>query len=394
MTIFLLLVCSIAAFAKDKPKIIIEVIKTEMNSREYTYTTPGRDGRSETNCNTNGSTNGTISDYGVGPIQTHSTDNASTNCTTATTAATPPQTHVGTVTAEFVTAILPDGSRVFLSCEYGVHRCDVLAPGKYTAEIDGNTLQVYVSDLSGKIRKIKYKAIGRIPNFQSQQPVSATPAPLPAIKPSETINSTLPDQSVEQLKEQADNGDSNAQLLLADRYIGGNGVPKDYAKAFWLLRKAAEQGNIKGQEALGMIYGSDELIPHDYQQSAAWWRKAADQGDAVAQRNLGYLFKDGQGVAQDFTEAAVWWLKAAYQGDATAQYNLGALYFNGQGVPKDYAESYFWYDLAVSEEQREIKLEEVARYRDDSASHLTNTVLQQTQERARKWLEDHPSKPQ
>jgi TPR repeat protein len=143
-----------------------------------------------------------------------------------------------------------------------------------------------------------------------------------------------------------------------------------------------------------MIYGSDEVTPHDYQQSAIWWRKAADQGLAEAQCNLGYLYKDGQGVTQDFTEAAVWWLKAADQGDARAQYNLGALYFNGQGVPKDYAESYFWYDLAASEKQDEIKPEEIAKYRDDSASHLSNAVLMQTQERARKWFEDHAAKPQ
>jgi hypothetical protein len=36
----LLLVFSVGAFAKDKPKIIIEVVKTEMNTRQYTYTTP------------------------------------------------------------------------------------------------------------------------------------------------------------------------------------------------------------------------------------------------------------------------------------------------------------------------------------------------------------------
>jgi TPR repeat protein len=133
-------------------------------------------------------------------------------------------------------------------------------------------------------------------------------------------------------------------------------------------------------------------------QAAFWYRKAADQGDAPAQRGLGNLYDDGHGVPQDHTQAAVWWRKAAEQGDAIAQVALGLSYALGQGVPQDYAEAYFWLDLAASgkleygKPEDAAKLPDVSKIRDDTASHLTSTVLLQTQERARKWFEDHAAK--
>ncbi len=434
--IFCVFLFSIAAFAKDKPKIIIEVVKTELNSGQYTYTTPGRQGSSQTNCNTNGSTTGTITDFGTNTTNINAQTDTKSNCTTTTTAATAPQTHVGTVTAEFVTAIMPDGSSVFLSCIYGVHRCDVLAPGKYTAEIDGNTLQVYVSDLSGRVRKVKYKALARIPSSLIQQPVSAPTKSIPPVKPSESNNSTLPSQNITLLKEKAANGDADAELqlgrlyydgqgvpqdyaqtallfrmaanegdadaqaVLAALYFEGNGVPKDYNKMIEWLRKAAEQGNVGAQVSLAMTLESDEVVPHDYQQSAEWYRKAAAQGNLEAQCNLGADYVHGQGVPQDYSQAAIWYRMAAEQGDTVAQLQLGILYEHGNGVNQDYLEAYFWLNLAaagkvtgVEQEDAVAVLAGMRKTRDDVASHLTPADLSRVQERARKWLDAHPAKP-
>ncbi len=149
----------IAAYAKDKPRITIEVINSEASQRQYTRTIPGRNGTSETNCTTNGRTNGTVTDYGVGPTQINANTNANTNCTTTTTPSTPPQTYVRSIRQEHVSAIFPDGRQVTLWCQEGFRRCDDLLPGRYTAEIDGSALFVFVHDLSGKERRIKYRAV-------------------------------------------------------------------------------------------------------------------------------------------------------------------------------------------------------------------------------------------
>jgi len=74
---------------------------------------------------------------------------------------------------------------------------------------------------------------------------------------------------------------------------------------------------------------------------------------------------------------------------------LGQLYFLGQGVPADFAEAYFWLDIALARKLPEGFPEgDEAEKRDAAASALTPADLSRVQERARKWFEDHPAKPQ
>jgi TPR repeat protein len=63
-------------------------------------------------------------------------------------------------------------------------------------------------------------------------------------------------------------------------------------------------------------------------------------------------------------------------------------------MPRDYAEAYFWYDLAAAGEQDASDSKQVAKYRDEAASHLTAADLSHAQERVRKWFEEHQAKSQ
>jgi len=432
-----LFLVSPATFAKDKPRITIEVVNSETSQREYTRTIPGRKGTSETSCDTNGTTNGTINDSGVGPIQTNSTGKANTNCTTTTTAATPPQTRTELITQEHVYAILPDHRQVILWCQEGFRRCDNLQPGKYEAEIDGNALFVYVPELSGKERRVKYRAVSLqvAPAAQPKYTIEDAPATSPA-QPLANTKSAPSVKSIATLKEQAANGDALAQWNLYLMYEDGDSVPRDEAQAMvWLRRaaenentsaqcelgaayqlgqsvarddvqaaiwfhKAAELGNRDALTFLGDLYAHGNGVIHDYAQAAAWYRKAAGRGDAAAQEELGGLYSFGRGVPQDEAQAAFWYRKAAEQGDAKAQYMLGGDYATGQGVPQDFAEAYFWLDLALAGKVTRMDpkdtsklLEEAVKTRDNIASVLTPSDRSRVQERARKWFEDHPSTP-
>jgi hypothetical protein len=140
------------------------------------------------------------------------------------------------------------------------------------------------------------------------------------------------------------------------------------------------------------LYYDGQGVPQDYAQAAAWHRKAAEQGDAVAQGSLGLMYVGGQGVPQDYAQAATWFRKAAEQGVALAQCALGGLYNEGVGVPQDYAQAYFWLDLGAAGKLSDA--EQAAKFRDESASHLTPAELSREQERARKWLEAHKAKSQ
>ena len=92
---------------------------------------------------------------------------------------------------------------------------------------------------------------------------------------------------------------------------------------------AAEQGNTEAQIVLGWMYYNGEGVPQDFAEAAAWYRKAAEQGDAGAQTTLGEMYLRGEGVPQDDVEAVAWYRKAAEQGHAEAQTNLGTWYYFG-----------------------------------------------------------------
>ncbi len=207
-------------------------------------------------------------------------------------------------------------------------------------------------------------------------------------------------QAVFWFRKAAEQGEADAQETLGNLYYGGHGplsmdhfidwiMHGRYTQAAFWYRKAAEQGDADAQESLGDLYRDGDGVSEDATEAAAWYRKAAEQGDADAQESLGDLYRDGDGVPKDAAEAAALFRKAAEQGNARAQWSLGGLYLDGQGMPRDYAEAYFWYDLAVAGEQDASDSKQVAKYRDEAASHLTHADLSREQERVREWFEAH-----
>jgi hypothetical protein len=164
LTLLLTISLAALAFGKDKPTVTIQIVDSQSSTRQFSYTTPGRAGTSNTTCNTSGTadTSGNATSYGNNTSYNGSTDlNANTNCTTTSTAETPPQTHVRQIAQEHVHAIMPDGSHITLWCQAGFRKCANLRPGTYTAEIDGgSSLRIYVVDLAQNVHKIKYRDVG------------------------------------------------------------------------------------------------------------------------------------------------------------------------------------------------------------------------------------------
>jgi TPR repeat protein len=128
------------------------------------------------------------------------------------------------------------------------------------------------------------------------------------------------------------------------------------------------------------------FVTHAAQQRQT--RTTAREEDSTAHYRLGVEYDLGRGVAQDYGKAATNMRQAAEEGDSKAYRYLGSFYRLGSGVPQDYVQSYFWFYLAASTSKAGGTN---AVSRDEAASHLTRPVLLATQERARKWLEAHPS---
>ena len=102
-------------------------------------------------------------------------------------------------------------------------------------------------------------------------------------------------QDIEQLRNDAEQGDASAQYLLGLSYVTGEGVPQDDQEAVSWFRKAAEKGNAGAQFSLGVSYATGEGVPQDDQEAVKWFRKAAEQGYASAQDHLGAMYAEGPG---------------------------------------------------------------------------------------------------
>ena len=129
-------------------------------------------------------------------------------------------------------------------------------------------------------------------------------------------------QALRQLTADARSGDNRAQFYLGALYNSGRGVPRNYAKANYWLRKAASQGDALAENVLGVNYARGNGVPRNYAKADYWYEKAASQGDAWAENALGVNYARGNGVPQHYTEAVYWLRKAVAQGDALAGANL------------------------------------------------------------------------
>jgi len=99
------------------------------------------------------------------------------------------------------------------------------------------------------------------------------------------------------------NDDLDALYELGMKYYFGNGVPKNFKKAFELYTKAALQGHVDAQFDLGQFYMFGNGVPKDSRKAYAWFRMAAMQDHSNAQFNLGYMFLAGDGVSRDIAKS-------------------------------------------------------------------------------------------
>jgi hypothetical protein len=82
------------------------------------------------------------------------------------------------------------------------------------------------------------------------------------------------------------------------------------------------------------------------------------------------------------------------QGGANSDHQKGPNQVDETSVQRDYSEAYFWLAVASAGKAPETVAGIRATERDAAAVYLTRAELSRVRERAQKWIEDHPSKPQ
>jgi len=192
------------------------------------------------------------------------------------------------------------------------------------------------------------------------------------------------DTDIATLRRLADQGNSEAQYLLGDRYQYGKGVVPDSTQAVAWYQQAADQGLADGQASLAIMYELGLGVEQDYAHAAALNRTAANQGHPLAQLHLGWAYAGGRGVPQDDAQTVRWFQRAADQGFARAQLNLGFSYRDGQGVEQDYIEALTWLNLAAARTAVDLQ-STYAGDRDALATVMTPEQVAEAQTRAADW---------
>lgn len=99
----------------------------------------------------------------------------------------------------------------------------------------------------------------------------------------------------------------------------------DYDAALGVWLPLAEQGDVDAQFILAYFHERGEGVPQNGAEAVKWYRRAAEQGFAGAQHNLGAAYEKGRGVPEDYVRSYMWASLALAQGHKAAAHNLDFL---------------------------------------------------------------------
>jgi TPR repeat protein len=180
------------------------------------------------------------------------------------------------------------------------------------------------------------------------------------------------------LHQRALNKDHRAQAEIADRYIDGRYVPKDWETGICWYRAAAQNGSSYAEYWLGIFYQNgwvvkesatvaahwftlasrhgdhvaaerqvaeryayDDSGVHDMGKALVWYERAAAKHDLKAELALGNFYTTSH-ESGDIHRALSWYGKASAQHSVEADYNIGQIYYRGVGIKQDYAQAHKW----------------------------------------------------
>ena len=138
--------------------------------------------------------------------------------------------------------------------------------------------------------------------------------------------------TISQIAEKAEKGDSNACYEYGHRLLTGRRIPQNKERALHWLLIAADKGNIRAAAALGACYARGIGTPPNTELARRWYTIAADAGHPHAQMELAkhYLNVD----PKDPAEAVTYLRYAAMDGSADAAFLMSICFSQGIGVPQ------------------------------------------------------------
>jgi TPR repeat protein len=128
----------------------------------------------------------------------------------------------------------------------------------------------------------------------------------------------LADSVIGDIEMMANQGDSEAMLLMGTAFAEGLGKEVNPELAVSWYRKAAEKNNTLALHNLGNVYASGTGVPQNDELAAQWWLRAANKGDAIPALRLGTVYEQGKGIDKDIDKAIYWYTESARRGNRAA----------------------------------------------------------------------------
>ena len=122
------------------------------------------------------------------------------------------------------------------------------------------------------------------------------------------------DKKISQIKAVAENGNVEAQLLLASLYLEGyEDIQKDYQQGIEWFEMAAKSGNPEIQMNLGEIYHFAYYGDKQLDKAFHWYKKSAENNFSEAMDYVGIFYSGGIGGAEKSCAKAIYWYEKAYK---------------------------------------------------------------------------------
>lgn len=154
--------------------------------------------------------------------------------------------------------------------------------------------------------------------------------------------------SIDALTSQANSGNTDAMLALADLYRKGQAVPANLKEAIGLYERAAKSGKAVASFQLGEIYYADLSAVGNAVKAYAYFETAAKGGIPFAEIRLGECLVKGVGVKKDIGGGIELLEKAAQKDPGNAYNSLGDIYAKGMDTNQDAQKAIQYYQKAAA----------------------------------------------
>lgn len=141
----------------------------------------------------------------------------------------------------------------------------------------------------GLLPALLLAALASLPACAARNPVDGPAATVTPERAAADAAPAASDDDNDSIRRDATAGDAHAQLLMAERYLAGNGVPRDLVLAREWLEKSVAQDHAPALDVLSALHYRGIGTPVDYHKAKALMERAVEHRYLPAINNLAWF---------------------------------------------------------------------------------------------------------